>query len=76
MENFLNFISIDPNIRFGKPCIKNTRISVGDIFGWLAGGMTIEEILNDFPELNIESIRAAFAFAAEREDSVKILAAR
>lgn len=76
MEDFRNFISIDPNIRFGKPCIINTRITVGDVLGWLAGGMAIDEILTDFPELSIESIRAVFAFAADRENSVKMLVSK
>ena len=75
MKAYREIISINPNIRFGKPCIKNTRIAVGDILGWLAAGMTNEEIIEDFPELNIEAIRAALAFAADREESVKILAA-
>ncbi len=64
MEKFRAYISINPNIRFGKPCIKNTRISVGDVLGWLAAGMTNEEIIEDFPELSVEAIRAALAFAA------------
>ena len=59
MKNYRKLISINPNIRFGKPCIKNTRISVGDILGWLAAGMTYDEIIEDFPELSIDSIRAA-----------------
>ncbi len=75
MKNYRSLISINPNIRFGKPCIKGTRISVGDILGWLAAGMTNEEIIGDFPELSIEAIRAALAFAADREESIKILAA-
>ena len=75
MKAYREIISINPNIRFGKPCIKNTRIAVGDILGWLAAGMTNEKIIEDFPELNIEAIRAALAFAADREESVKILAA-
>ncbi len=75
MKNYRSFISINPNIRFGKPCIKGTRISVGDILGWLAAGMNNEEIIEDFPELSIEAIRAALAFAADREESTKILAA-
>jgi uncharacterized protein (DUF433 family) len=48
---------------------------VGDILGWLAAGMTNEEIIEDFPELTVEAIRAALAFAAEREERTKILAA-
>ncbi|MBK9017870.1 MAG: DUF433 domain-containing protein [Saprospiraceae bacterium] len=75
MKSYRELISINPNIRFGKPCIKNTRISVGDILGWLAAGMTNEEIMEDFPELSMEAIRAALAFAADREESIKILAA-
>lgn len=67
MKNYREIITINPNIRFGKPCIKNTRISVGDILGWLAAGMSYEEVLADFPELNMESIRAAIAYAAERK---------
>jgi len=59
MKNYRKLISINPNIRFGKPCIKNTRISVRDILGWLAAGMTYDEIIEDFPELSIDSIRAA-----------------
>jgi uncharacterized protein (DUF433 family) len=75
MNNYQELISINPEIRFGKPCIKGTRISVGDILGWLAAGMTNEEIIEDFPELTVEAIRAALAFAAEREERTKILAA-
>lgn len=75
MENYINQISINPEIRFGKPCIKGTRITIGDIFTWLASGMTYEEILEDFPLLTQENIFAAFAFAAHREQITKILAA-
>jgi uncharacterized protein (DUF433 family) len=73
MKEYLAYISIDPGIRFGKPCIRNTRITIGDILGWLASGMTIGEILGDFPELTDAHIRAALAFAADREDSIKIV---
>lgn len=60
-------IIIDPDIRSGKPCIKGTRITVYDILEYLAGGMSEEEILEDFPDLSREDIRAALAFAADRE---------
>lgn len=60
-------ITIDPNIRSGKPCIKGTRITVYDILEYLAGGMSEEELLLDFPDLSREDIRAALAFAAARE---------
>lgn len=73
MEDFRKYISINPNIRFGKPCIVGTRISVGDILGWLAADMSFEEILEDFPQLKREHILAALAFATERESVVKII---
>ncbi|HEY5406604.1 MAG TPA: DUF433 domain-containing protein [Ginsengibacter sp.] len=73
MNNYSQYISINPEIRFGKPCIKGTRISIADILGWLAADMTHEEILNDFPSLIEEHIKAALAFAADRETMVKII---
>jgi uncharacterized protein (DUF433 family) len=60
-------IMIDPAIRGGKPCIKGTRITVYDLLEYLAGGMTEEQILDDFPSLVLEDIRAVLAFAAMRE---------
>lgn len=60
-------ISIDPEVRGGKPCVRGTRITVGDVLEYLAGGMTEDEILRDFPALESEDIRAALAFAAARE---------
>ena len=73
MTNIQERISINPEIRFGKPCIKGTRIAVQDILGWLAGGMTYSEILEDFPQLTQEDILASLAFAANREENTKIL---
>jgi uncharacterized protein (DUF433 family) len=73
MKEYLQYISIDPEIRFGKPCIKGTRITVSDILGWLASGMTHEEILEDYPSLKEEHIKAALSFAANRETMVKII---
>ena len=75
MNELLLYISIDPDIRSGKPCIKGTRIAVGDILQWLASGMGVAEILDDFPLLKEEHIRAALAFAANREANIKIIAA-
>jgi uncharacterized protein (DUF433 family) len=63
----LERITIDPNVRFGKPCVKGTRITVGDVLGYLAGGMTEAEVLTDFPQLTHDDIRACLAYAAERE---------
>jgi uncharacterized protein (DUF433 family) len=67
------YIVIDSTIRFGKPCIKGTRITVADILGWLAAGMTIKEIIEDYPELQEVHIRAALMFAAERDASTKMV---
>ncbi|HEY0780781.1 MAG TPA: DUF433 domain-containing protein [Gemmatirosa sp.] len=63
----LDRISVDPTVRFGKPCVRGTRLSVGDVLGYLAGGMTEAEVLGDFPQLTREDVRACYAFAAERE---------
>lgn len=60
----------DPKIRSGKPCIKGTRIAVFDVLDYMAGGMTVEEILADFPQLTKEAILASLAYAAERERHV------
>jgi uncharacterized protein (DUF433 family) len=60
-------ISISPEVRGGKPCIKGTRITVYDILEYMAGGMTEDQILADFPMLRREDIRATLAFAAARE---------
>jgi uncharacterized protein (DUF433 family) len=75
MRQWENHISIDPEIRFGKPCIKGTRIAVQDILSWLASGMSNAEILEDFPQLSQEQILAALAFSADKESLVKIIAA-
>lgn len=75
MKELAFYISIEKDIRFGKPCIKGTRIAVSDILGWLASGMSHTEILEDYPLLKEEHIRAALAFAANRESMIKIIAA-
>ena len=71
MENLASYISINPEIRFGKPCIKGTRIAISDILQWLASGMSYEEILSDYPSLQEVHIRAALGFAANRESVIK-----
>ena len=65
-------ISINPDIRFGKPCIKGTRITVYDVLSWLASGMTNEQILKDFPELKVEDIHSCLSYAADRECKLRI----
>ncbi|MEG3850375.1 DUF433 domain-containing protein [Microcoleus sp. herbarium19] len=66
-------IVIDPRIRSGKPCIRGTRIAVTDVFDYLGGGMTIAEVLDDFPDLTLVDIQACFAFAANRDRRLVIL---
>jgi len=74
MNPLLERISIDPNICFGKPCIRGTRIWVSLILDFLAHGMSVEEILAEYPQLTEEDIRAAIAYGAEmsRERYVEI----
>ncbi len=74
MNPLLERISIDPNVCFGKPCIRGTRIWVSLILDFLANGMATEEILAEYPQLAAEDVRAAIAYAAEmtRERYVEI----
>lgn len=65
MPNLLDRISVDPNVCFGKPCIKGTRIWVSLILDFLASGMSEAEILEDYPSLKPEDLRAAMAYGAE-----------
>jgi uncharacterized protein (DUF433 family) len=65
--SLIDRISVDPAIRFGKPCVRGTRITVGDVLGYLAGGMSEDQLLADFPQLTSDDIRACMAYAAERE---------
>ena len=72
MVDYTKYISIDPNIRFGKPCVSGTRISVYDVLSWLASGMTSDQILEDYPELSTTQIQACLAYAADREHKLKV----
>ena len=65
--SYRDIITIEPGKRGGRPCIRGMRIAVSDVLGWLASGMTHEEIIADFPELTEDDIRAALAYAADRE---------
>jgi uncharacterized protein (DUF433 family) len=71
--DYKEYIEINPVIRFGKPCIKGTRISVYDVLGWLASGMSTEEIINDYPPLKKEDILACLAYSADKERRLKIV---
>ena len=65
--NYQNIITFEKGKRSGKACIRNMRITVYDVLEYLASGMTIEEIINDFPELTKEDILACFSYAADKE---------
>jgi len=71
--DYRDIITIEPGKRSGKPCIRGMRITVQDILEYLAGGMTEEEILADFPELTRDDIRASIAFAASRERQLAVM---
>lgn len=73
--DYSKIITIEPGKRSGKPCIRGMRITVTDILEYLASGMSIPEILSDFPELNDDDIRACLAFAAEREKRLSVAVA-
>lgn len=65
--SYQNIITIEPGKRGGRPCIRRMRIAVADVLGWLAAGMSHAEIIDDFPELTEEDIRACLEYAADRE---------
>ena len=73
MKSYNKIIKISSEKRFGKPCIRNTRITVFDILGWLGSGMSFEEVLNDYPELSKEDIKASLMFAADRERKLQTI---
>ena len=65
--DYRSLIMIEPGKRGGRPCIRGMRISVYDILGWLAAGMTNDQILEEYPELTVDDILASLAYAADRE---------
>ena len=65
--DYFHLITVEPDKRSGQPCIRGLRMTVRDVLEYLAGGMTPEQILDDFPDLTAEDIRACLAFAADRE---------
>lgn len=70
MIDYKKIITIEPGKRGGKPCIRGMRITVNDILGWLASGMSIQEILSDFEELTETDIYATLSYAADRENKI------
>ena len=73
MKTYNKIIKISPDKRFGKPCIRNTRITVFDILAWLGSGMTMDEVIIDYPELTREDIKASLMFAADRERKLQTI---
>jgi uncharacterized protein (DUF433 family) len=73
--NYRERIVVDPHVRSGKPCVRGTRITVADVFDYLGGGMSVAEILEDFPDLTAEDLQACFSFAADRERHIIVAAA-
>ena len=73
-EQWRSRITFEPGKRGGRPCIRGMRITVYDVLSYLASGMTVDQILDDFPYLTGEDIQACFAFAAERERSMLVTA--
>ena len=65
--DYRRYITIEPGKMGGKPCVRGMRITVSDVLEYLASGMSEQEIVEDFPELTSEDIKACLAFAAERE---------
>lgn len=74
MKHYSEIITIEPDKRFGKPCIRGMRISVFDILSWFASDMSTEDILNDYPELTKDDLKAALKYAADREHRLKVVA--
>ena len=65
--SYQSIITIEPGKRGGRPCVRGMRIAVADVLGWLAAGISHEQIISDYPELTEEDIRACLAYAADRE---------
>ena len=65
--DYRDYITIEPNKRGGKPCVRGLRITVYEVLEYLASEMTVEEILDDFPDLTGEDLKACIAYAADRE---------
>ena len=71
--DYRSIITLEPGKRGGKPCIRGLRITVYDVLSWLAEGMSEAEILEDYPELKVDDIRACLAFAAQREHGLSAI---
>ena len=74
--DYSHLITIEPDKRSGQPCIRGLRMTVQDVLEYLASGMSVDEILTDFPDLTAEDIRACLAFAADRERRLRVIPIR
>ena len=72
-SDYRQIITIEPGKRSGKPCVRGMRITVYDVLGYLASGMTPEQIIEDFPELTKEDIQACLSYAADSEKHTRLL---
>ena len=70
---FRDRITIEPGKRGGKPCVRDTRITVYDVLSYLAAGMTVDELLSDFPALTRDDVLACLSYAAEREQQTLVV---
>lgn len=75
MIDYREYITSEPEKRGGRPCVRGMRISVGDVLGWLAEGMSHAQIIEEFPELTEDDIRAVLAYAADRQQRTAIATA-
>ncbi len=73
--NYMDHITIEPGKRSGQPCIRGLRMTVQDVLEYLAAGMSIDQIIADFPDLTVDDIRACLAFAADRERRLRVIPA-
>jgi uncharacterized protein (DUF433 family) len=71
--NYTEYIEINPEKRFGRPIIIGTRISVYDVLSWMSEGMSVGDIISDFPELNEEQIKACLSYAADKEHKLRVV---
>lgn len=74
MQSYQQYLSLNPEVRFGKPIITGTRISVYDVLSWLSEGMSVTDIIADFPELSDKQILACLSYAADKEQHIAITA--
>ena len=75
MKTYHQIISINPKVRSGKPCVRDLRITVSDVLGYLASGMTTAEIIKDFPNITEEDIMACLSYAADSEKHIAFISA-